>query len=58
MDPNAEPAYRAANSPIVLLARMMAPARFIRSTVVASRCDVKSLKTTDPKVVGIPPASI
>jgi hypothetical protein len=46
--PKAEPMLPAANSPIVVFARMIAPAFFIRIVIVASRRGTKSLKRADP----------
>ena len=37
-----------ANSPIVLLATITAPAFFSLVTIVASRCGMKFLNTSDP----------
>jgi hypothetical protein len=55
--PNAEPMYPDANSPIVVLATITAPAVFSRLTIVASRFGMKSLNSTDPYVVGMSPVS-
>src|SRR5438093_5664102 len=46
--PKAEPMYPAANSPIFVFARMIAPAFFIFVVIVASRRGANSWKITDP----------
>ncbi len=53
MIPDPDPTYRDAYSPMVVLARMIAPAPFIRVTIVASRSGVKSVNSADPYVVGM-----
>src|SRR5215468_499193 len=46
--PNADPEPPAANSPIFVFARMMAPARCSRSTTVALRLGTKVLNIAEP----------
>src|SRR4030081_2602314 len=46
----------AANSGVLVLARMMAPAAFKRRTASASLVGTLSLNKGEPKVVGMPPA--
>src|SRR5437762_10024878 len=51
--PDAELRYPEANSPIVALPRISAPARFSLVTIVASVAGTKSLNPTKPCVVGM-----